>query len=159
MQVLSDVKHQGSQLQATAMVDYGIPGCPALQYVAQAGYPITPCLDDLICLPIAVTNDVPPPAGRGLGSQLPLDNRAFCNLDPALLDNLEVTGLLSSGLAGFDYALQSPIAVGRGAYQDSSGAHDVGVCFFSEPFPSLCPSGSTLSTSGPCVVGPGSNPH
>jgi hypothetical protein len=37
--------------------------------------------------------------------------------------------------------------------------HDVGVCFLSEPFPSLCPAGSTLSTSGPCVVGPGSNPH
>ena len=53
------------------------------------------------------------------------------------------------------------IPVGRDAYQDPNDGslHDVGVCFFSEPYPSLCPAGSSLSTSGPCVVGPGSNPH
>jgi len=145
MKVLSDALHQGGQFEAAAVVDYGIPGCPALHYVAQAVFPITPCIDDSICLPDPVPNAALPPAGRGLGSLLPADNRAFCNLDPALLDNLEVASFLGTG---------------RGAYVDADGgAHDVGVCFFSEPFPSQCPPGSRLSTTGPCAVGPGSNPH
>jgi hypothetical protein len=145
VKVLSDASHQGSQLEGAALVDYGIPGCPAVEYVAQAVFPITPCLDDSICLPDPVPTDPLPPEGRGVGSLLPADNRAFCNLDPALLDNPEISSILGTG---------------RGAYPDADGGvHDMGVCFFSEPFPSLCPSGSTLSTTGPCVVGPGSNPH
>ena len=145
MKVLSDALHQGGQFEATAIVDYGIPGCPALHYVAQAVFPITPCLDDSICLPSPVPNDPLPPAGRGLGSLLPADNRAFCDLDPALLDNMEISSILGTG---------------RGAYPDADGGvHDMGVCFFYDPFPSLCPAGSTLSTTGPYVVGPGSNPH
>jgi len=153
MQLLSDVGHQGSQFQAEVVVDYGISGCSAVKYVAQAVTPITPCLNDSICLPDQVATDVLPPAGRGLGSGLSSDYRAFCNLAPALLDNLEV----SSVLGRFPYVL----AVGRDAYEDPNNRtlHDVGICFFSEPFPSLCPPGSTLSTSGPCIVGPGSNPH
>ena len=145
VKVLSDALHQGGEFEATAVVDYGIPGCPALHYVAQAVFPITPCLDDAICLPAPIPNDLPSPAGRGLGSLLPADNRVFCNLDPALLGNTEIANYLG---------------IGAGAYVDGDGGvHDVGVCFFSEPFPSLCPAGSTLSTTGPCVVGPGSNPH
>ncbi|HSE46714.1 MAG TPA: hypothetical protein VLA89_15430 [Gemmatimonadales bacterium] len=147
MEVLSDAAHRGRQFQARTVVDYGMPGCEALEYVAQAVFPITPCLNDSICLPEQVATDLPAPAGRGIGSQIPPDNRVFCNLDPALLDNPEMASLL--GYFG----------AGRGAYEDAAGLHDVGVCFFSEPFPSLCPAGSTLSTTGPCVVGPGSNPH
>jgi hypothetical protein len=150
MKVLSDAAHRGNQFEALAVVDYGIPGCEGLQYVAQAVFPMTPCLDDSICLPDVVPDDVLPPAGRGLGSQLSRDYRAFCNLDPALLGNAEIAAVLSDPLFG----------AGPGAYVDAEGnPHDVGVCFFSEPFPSLCRAGSTLSTSGPCVVGPGSNPH
>jgi len=149
MEVLSDVLHRGTELQATASVDYGIPGCSDLGYVAQGVFPVTPCLDDSICLPDAVATDLPPPAGRGLGSGLASDVRAFCNKDPALLDNPEI-GFLLGAIFG----------AGRDAYVDADGnAHDVGVCFLAEPFPSLCPDGATLSTSGPCVVGPGSNPH
>ena len=145
MEVLSDANHQGSQLQASALVDYAIPGCPTLKYVAQAVYPITPCLEDLICLPDPIPTDPLPPDGRGIGSQLPADYRAFCNFDPALLDNQEIGSILGTG---------------RNAYPlPDGGMHDLGVCFFSEPFPSLCPQGSSLSTTGPCVVGPGSNPH
>jgi hypothetical protein len=146
MEVHSDAEHQGKQFQARAVVDYGILGCSALEYVAQAVFPFTPCLNDSICLPDIVTTDVGPPAGRSYGSGLASDYRVFCNLDPALLDNLEVTSLLG---------------IGRDAYEDPNDGslHDVGICFFSEPFPSLCPPGSTLSTSGPCAVGPGSNPH
>ena len=146
MLVLSDTAHQGTQFQANVVVDYGIPGCNSLKYVAQGVVPVTGCLNDSVCLPEVVATEPWAPAGRGIGSGLPLDNRAFCNLDPALLDNSEVTSLLG---------------VGREAYEDPNDGslHDVGVCFYSEPFPSLCPSGSTLSTSGPCVVGPGSNPH
>jgi hypothetical protein len=153
MLVLADSKHQGAQLQANLLVDYGIPGCNSLKYVAQAVYAITPCLNDSVCLPEPVATEPWAPAGRGLGSGLPPDNRAFCNMDPALLDNSEVMTVLQSR----PYFIQ----VGREAYQDPNDAslHDVGICFYSEPFPSLCPSGSTLSTSGPCVVGPGSNPH
>jgi hypothetical protein len=153
LQVLSDVAHQGNQFQAKALLDYGIAGCRGLEFVAQAVFPTRNCLNDSICLPEQIATDIKPPAGRGLGSGLSPDYRAFCNLDPALLDNLEVTSLL----AGFPFFL----SVGRDAYRDPTDGslHDVGICFFSEPFPSLCPSGSTLSTSGPCVVGPGSNPH
>jgi hypothetical protein len=148
MELLSDAAHRGRQFQARAVVDYGIPGCNALTYVAQAVFPVSPCLNDSICLPEQVATDLPPPSGRGLGSQLAPDYRVFCNLDPALLDNEEIGELL-----GF-------FGAGRGAYKDPQGRrHDVGVCFLSEPFPSLCPAGSTLSTSGSCVVGPGSNPH
>src|SRR5262249_34162191 len=148
MEVLSDAAHRGRQFQTRAVVDYGVPGCEALAYVAQAVFPITPCLNDSICRPEQVATDLPAPAGRGIGSQIAPDHRVFCNLDPALLDNPAIGALL-----GF-------FGAGRGAYSDPQGkAHDVGVCFFSEPFPSLCPAGSTLSTSGPCVVGPGSNPH
>ena len=146
MQVLSDVAHGGNQFQAKATVDYGIPGCAGLEFVAQAVFPTRTCLNDSVCLPEQIATDLRPPAGRGLGSSLTPDYRVFCNLDPALLDNLEVTSILP---------------IGRDAYRDpkDGGLHDVGICFFSEPFPSLCPAGSTLSTSGPCVVGPGSNPH
>jgi len=148
VEFLSDAAHRGNQFQARSVVDYGIPGCAGLEYVAQGIFPITPCIDDSICLPDAVSTDIPFPAGRGLGSQLNLDYRAFCNLDPALLDNPEISSLLGE------------LGAGRDAYEDAQGdLHDVGVCFLSEPFPSLCPAGSTLSTSGPCVVGPGSNPH
>jgi len=148
MQVLGDAPHRGRQFQARVMVDYGISDCNALEYVAQGVFPITPCLNDSICLPEQVATDLPAPAGRGLGSQIAPDQRVFCNLDPALLDNKEMKSLL-----GF-------FGAGRGAYTDENDeAHDVGVCFFSEPYPSLCPAGSSLSTSGPCVVGPGSNPH
>ena len=152
MELLSDAAHRGRQFQARAVVDYGIPGCNALEYVAQAVLPTSVCLNDSICLPEQVATDLPAPAGRGLGSELAPDYRVFCNLDPALLDNQEVTSLLSDRLS---------TPVGRDAYGDPNDGslHDVGVCFFSEPFPSLCPPGSTLSTSGPCVVGPGSNPH
>ena len=150
MKVLSDAAHRGNQFEALAVVDYGIPGCAGLQYVAQAVFPMTACLDDSICLPDVVPGDVLPPVGRGLGSTLPPDNRAFCNLDPALLGNLEIASVFSD--LGFE--------AGPGAYVDPEGnPHDVGVCFYSEPFPSLCPAGSTLSTTGPCVVGSGSNPH
>jgi len=149
MEVLSDANHQGSQFQAPVVVDYAIPGCPPLKYVAQAVYPITPCVEDSICLPDPVPTDPLPPAGRGIGSQLPQDNRAFCNLDPALLGNAEIIAFLGDWFGA-----------GPGAYVDpDGGVHDVGVCFLSEPFPSLCPPGSTLATSGACVVGPGSNPH
>ena len=145
MKVLSDAAHRGNQFEASAVVDYGIPGCDGLQYVAQAVFPITPCLEDSICLPDPVPTDPIAPEGRGNGSQLSLDYRAFCNLDPALLDNPEMTEILGTG---------------RGVYPGADGEmHDMGVCFLSEPFPSQCPSGSTLSTTGPCVVGPGSNPH
>lgn len=148
MRVLSDAAHRGNQFQARATVDYGIAGCAGLTYVAQGVFPVTACLDDTICLPDPVATDVPPPAGRGLGSGLTRDYRAFCNKDPALLDNPEVGFIL--GLFG----------AGRAAYTDPDGnVHDVGVCFLAEPFPSLCPPGSTLSTTGPCIVGPGSNPH
>ena len=148
MKVLSDAAHRGNQLEAFAVVDYGVPGCAGLQYVAQAVFPLTPCVDDSICLPDVVPNDLPSPGGRGLGSQLSRDYRVFCNRDPALFGNAEIATIL--GYFG----------AGPGAYVDTDGnAYDVGVCFFSEPFPSLCPAGSTLSTSGACVVGPGSNPH
>lgn len=158
MQVLADAPHRGREFQAKALVDYGIPGCGALQYQAQAVFPITPCLNDSICLPDQVSTAPPAPAGRGLGSQIAPDQRVFCNLDPALLGNTEVTTLLSiyaQILTGnFDFQ------VGRDGYTDEQGqTHDVGVCFFSEPYPSLCPAGSSLSTSSPCIVGPGSNPH
>ena len=145
VKVLSDANHQGSQLEGDVVVDYAISGCPPLRYVAQAIFPITYCLDDSICLPDPVPNDPPSPEGRGLGSLLPADYRAFCNFDPALLDNSEIASILGTG---------------RNAYPlPDGGMHDLGVCFLSEPFPSLCPAGSTLSTTGPCVVGPGSNPH
>jgi hypothetical protein len=153
MEVHSDAVHQGKQLQARAVVDYGIPACSGLEYVAQAVFPLTPCLNDSVCLPDAVLTDLPPPAGRGYGSSLNPDYRVFCNRDPALLNNEEVVSVLG-GRPDF-------LTVGPDAYHDPNDGslHDVGVCFFSEPFPSLCPAGSTLSTSGPCVVGPGSNPH
>jgi len=145
VEVLADAPHRGNQFQARALVDYGTSGCAGLEYVAQGIFPTTACLDDSICLPQAVATDVPAPAGRGFGSQLSQDYRAFCTLDPALLDNEEVASWLG---------------IGRRAYTDDAGVdHDVGVCFLSEPFPSLCPPGTSLSTSGPCVVGPGSNPH
>jgi hypothetical protein len=153
MEVLSDAVHQATQFGAKVVVDFGIPGCSGLNFVAQAAFPVTPCLNDQICLPDPVPSEPWAPVGRGLGSGLPPDNRAFCNLDPALLDNAEVMAVLQ----GYPYFFP----VGREAYEDPNDGslHDVGVCFFSEPFPSLCPAGSTLSTSGPCVVGPGSNPH
>jgi hypothetical protein len=155
VEVLADAPHRGNQFQARAVVDYGIPGCSALEYVAQGVFPITPCVDDSICLPQPVATDVPPPAGRGFGSQLSQDYRAFCDLDPALLDNPEVTSVLSY-LSSIFYEVH----VGRVAYAPDGGTpQDVGVCFLSEPFPSLCPSGSVLSGTGSCVVGPGSNPH
>ena len=147
MQVLSDAAHRGSQFEALAVVDYGIPECTGLQYVAQAVFPITPCLDDSICLPDPVPDQVPFPFGRGLGSQLARDYRAFCNLDPALLGNPEIASILGE------------FGAGPGLEDDDGNLHDVGVCFYSEPFPSLCPKGSMLSTTGPCVAGPGSNPH
>jgi hypothetical protein len=151
VEVLADALHRGNQFQARALVDYDASGCLRLEYVAQGVFPITPCINDSICLPLPVATDVPPPAGRGYGSQLSEDYRAFCNMDPALLDNSEVTSVLSN-LFGLN--------TGRGAYTDDAGVdHDVGICFLSEPFPSLCPQGTSLSTSGPCVVGPGSNPH
>ena len=151
VEVLADAPHRGNQFQARALVDYDASGCVGLEYVAQGVFPITPCINDLICLPQPDATDVPPPAGRGFGSQLSQDYRAFCNLDPALLDNSEVTSMLSNVFG---------LNTGRRAYLDNAGvAHDVGICFFSEPFPSLCPPGASLSTSGPCVVGPGSNPH
>ena len=158
MRVLSDAPHRGREFQARAVVDYKVPGCNALEYQAQAVFPITPCLNDSICLPEQVATDLLAPAGRGLGSQIAPDQRVFCNLDPALLDNPEVTALLSlyAEILTGNFDLQ----VGREGYTDENGKkHDVGVCFFSEPYPSLCPAGSSLSTSGPCVVGPGSNPH
>jgi hypothetical protein len=158
MQVLSDAQHRGREFQARAVVDYGVSGCSALEYQAQAVFPVTPCLNDSICLPEQVATDLLAPAGRGLGSQIAPDQRVFCNLDPALLDNPEVTALLSlyAEILTGNFDLQ----VGREGYTDENGKkHDVGVCFFSEPYPSLCPAGSSLSTSGPCVVGPGSNPH
>jgi hypothetical protein len=144
MNVLSDAAHRGNQFEALAAVDYGIPGCAGLQYAAQALVVPTACIDDTICLPDAVANDVPSPWGRGYGSQLSNDYRAFCNLDPALLDNPKVGEWLGTG---------------RGIPDLQGNPRDVGVCFVAEPFPSLCPAGSTLSTTGPCVVGPGSNPH
>jgi len=148
VQVLSDTAHQGNQFQARALVNYELPGCTEAAYVAQGVFPLTPCVDDTICLPEAIVTDIPFPDGRGLGSQLSLDYRAFCNLDPALLDNEELKPLLEE------------FGAGRGLSADAQGNPlDVGICFLSEPFPSLCPAGSTLSEKGPCVVGPGSNPH
>jgi hypothetical protein len=148
VRVLSDAEHRGNQFEARAVVDYGIPGCGSLEYVAQGVYPMTPCLDDSVCLPDPVGTAVGAPAGRGNGSGLNRDYRSFCNLDPALLDNVEMSSLLG------DYG------AGRAAYPDEEeNLQDVGICFLSEPFPSLCPPGSTLSTTGPCVFGPGSNPH
>jgi hypothetical protein len=147
VEVLSDAVHLGNQFQAQAIVDYGIPGCGPIEYVAQGAFPITPCVDDSICLPDAVATDVPAPDGRGMGSGFSRDSRAFCNLDPALLDDREIASALSN---------INGIAIGRAASAD--GTHAVGICFFSEPFPSQCPPGSSLSTEGPCVVGPGSNP-
>ena len=149
VQLLSDTVHQGNQFQARALVNYQVPGCPEVEYIAQAVFPLTPCIDDSICLPEAIATDIPYPGGRGLGSQLSADYRAYCNLDPALFDNEEVaTWLLDQ------------VSAGRGAYTDEKGnPRDVGICFLSEPFPSLCPSGSSLGKTGPCVVGPGSNPH
>ncbi|RPH68324.1 MAG: hypothetical protein EHM78_19210 [Myxococcaceae bacterium] len=148
VQVLSDTAHLGNQFQARAIVEYGVPGCTDAEYVAQGVAPLTPCIDDTICLPQAIATDVPFPAGRGLGSQLSSDYRAYCNQDPALLDNEALKPLIEEWGAG------------RGAYSDAQGnPRDVGLCFLSEPFPSLCPAGSTLSETGPCVVGPGSNPH
>lgn len=152
MRVLSDAEHRGNQFEARTIVDYELAGCTQLEYVAQAVFPIRRCLNDSVCLPEAVVTDVDPPAGRARGSLLTPDYRAFCNLDPALLDNVEVVQVLR----GF-YGQR----IGRDVYKNPNDGtlHDVGVCFLSEPFPSLCPAGSTLSTSGPCVVGPGSNPH
>jgi hypothetical protein len=149
VRVLSDAAHRGNQFEARAVVDYAIPGCTALEYLAQGVYPMTPCVDDSICLPDPVVTEVIAPAGRGGGSGLSRDYRAFCNVDPALLDNAEMASLLSD-----------EVSAGRKAYEDAEGKlHDVGICFLSEPFPSLCPPGSSLSTTGPCIVGPGSNPH
>ena len=146
VKVLADAPHRGNQFQAQAFVDYDASGCVGLEYDAQGVFPTTPCLDDSICLPQPVATDVPPPDGRGFGSQLSQDYRAFCNKDPALLDNEEVASLLGIGR--------------RADTPDDGGTpQDVGLCFLSEPFPSLCPPGTSLSTSGPCVVGPGSNPH
>ena len=145
VRVLSDAAHRGNQFEARAVVDYGIPGCGSLEYVAQAVYPMTQCLNDSVCLPDPVVTEMAAPAGRGVGSGLNRDYRAFCNLDPALLDNPEIASLSGAG---------------REAYEDDQGdLHDMGICFLSEPFPSLCPPGSSLSTTGPCIVGPGSNPH
>ena len=101
---------------------------------------MTPCLDDSVCLPDPVVTEVFAPAGRGGGSGLNRDYRSFCNLDPALLDNPEMASLLAH-------------LSGREAYTDDQGNHDVGICFLSEPFPSLCPPDSSLSITGPCVVG------
>ena len=142
--VLSDAAHRGYQFEALVVVDYGIPGCAGLQYVAQALVVPTACVDDTICLPAPVPDDVPSPWGRGYGSQLSNDYRLFCNLDPALLDNPKVGEWLG---------------IGRGIPDLEGNPRDVGLCFVAQPFPSLCPTGSTLSTTGPCVVGPGSNPH
>lgn len=153
VRVLSDAAHRGNQFEARAVVDYGIPGCGSLEYVAQGVYPMTTCLYDSVCLPDPVVTDVFAPAGRGLGSGLNPDYRSFCNLDPALLDNPEMAsppGPEEPSLSG----------AGHDKYKDDQGnLHDVGICFLSEPFPSLCPPDSSLSTTGPCVVGPGSNPH
>jgi hypothetical protein len=153
VRVLSDAEHRGNQFEARALVDYGIPGCGSLEYVAQGVYPMTPCRNDSVCLPDPVGTEVAAPAGRGNGSQLNRDYRSFCNLDPALLDNPELAsppGPEEDSLSG----------AGRDKHTDDQGnLYDVGICFLSEPFPSLCPPGSTLSTTGPCVYGPGSNPH
>src|SRR5215813_6596257 len=94
MQVLSDAAHSGNQFQAKATVDYDIPGCTGLKFEAQGVSPTRTCLNDLICLPEQIVTDIRPPAGRGQGSGLTPDYRVFCNLDPALLDNAEVTSLL-----------------------------------------------------------------
>ena len=149
VQVLSDTAHLGNQFQARALVNYQVPGCPELEYVAQGVFPLTPCIDDTICLPEAIATAIPFPGGRGFGSQLSPDYRAYCNLDPALFDNEEVATWL------LDH-----VGAGRDAYEDPQGSlHDVEFCFLSEPFPSLCPAGSSLEQTGTCVVGPGSNPH
>jgi hypothetical protein len=144
VQVLSDTAHQGNQFQARALVNYELPGCTETEYVAQGVFPLTLCIDDKICLPEAIATAIPSPEGRGLGSQLSLDYRAFCNQDPALLGNKELKDL----------------GIWPEEYLDARGdPQGIGICFLSEPFPSLCPAGSTLSETGPCVVGPGSNPH
>jgi hypothetical protein len=145
VEVLADAPHQGNQFQARALVDYDVSGCVGLEYIAQGVFPVTPCINDSICLPQPVATDVPPPTGRGYGSQLSQDYRAFCNMDPALLDNEEISSLLGIGRAALPVDGGQPL--------------DVGVCFLSEPFPSLCPQGTNLAETGPCVVGPGSNPH
>lgn len=155
VRVLSDAAHRGNQFEARAVVDYGIPGCGSLEYVAQGVYPMTPCLDDWVCLPDPVVTAVGAPAGRGYGSGLNRDYRSFCNLDPALLDNPELSSPLGP-------KRPSRSGAGRAAYPDPDHPEtlrDVGICFLAEPFPSLCPPGSSLSDTGPCVVGPGSNPH
>jgi hypothetical protein len=148
VQVLSDTAHQGNQFQARAIVDYELPGCTETEYVAQGVFPLTPCIDDTICLPEAIVTAIPSPGGRGLGSQLSPDYRAYCNQDPALLGNKEIATLLKD------------LEIWPEEYLDAQGdPQGIGICFLSEPFPSLCPTGSTLSQTGPCVVGPGSNPH
>ena len=153
VRVLSDAAHRGNQFEATAVVNYGLADCTELHYTAQAVFPITLCIDDSVCLPDAVPTDIPTPGGRGSGSGLNADYCAFCNLDPALLENPEMLNVLSN------YPSVG-VGLGRAGYTDGEGnAHDVGVCFLAEAFPSLCPPGSTLSTHGPCIVGPGSNPH
>jgi len=159
VRVLSDTAHRGNQFEAAAVVDYGVAGCTDVHYTAQAVFPIATCVDDWICLPDAVATDIPSPGGRGLGSGLSADYRAFCNLDPALIDNPEMRFSMTTLFE--QYPLTRPgVPPGRGAYTDPQGnKHDVGVCFLADPFPSLCPPGSTLSKSGPCVVGPASNPH
>jgi hypothetical protein len=65
MNVLSDAAHRGNQFEANAVVDYGIPGCAGLQYVAQAVFPMTPCLDDSICLPTQFRTTCPSPRVAG----------------------------------------------------------------------------------------------
>ncbi len=129
-QVLSDTAHLGNQFQARALVNYGVPGCLEVEYVAQGVFPLTPCIDDSICLPEAVATDIPFPGGRGLGSQLSPDYRAYCNLDPALFDNAEVASWL------FDQ-----VGAGRGAYIDEQGnPEDVGSLLSLRTVPEPLPS-------------------
>jgi hypothetical protein len=88
--------------------DYAIPGCTALEYLAQGVYPMTPCVDDSICLPDPVVTEVIAPAGRGGGSGLSRDYRAFCNVDPALLDNAEMASLLSDEVSAGEKHTRTP---------------------------------------------------
>ena len=39
VRVLSDAAHRGNQFEARAVVEYGIPGCGSLEYVAQGVFP------------------------------------------------------------------------------------------------------------------------
>src|SRR5262249_28070427 len=86
VKVLSDAAHRGNELEGRALVDYAIPGCPVIEYVAQGIFPLIGCGADADCLP----------ESTGLFPDL----RTFCNLDPALLDNVELVDLLGGEATG-----------------------------------------------------------